>query len=256
MKLALAAVAGAVVAFAASRGAADRTSERLDALEASQKQILAELQNLNAPRQGGRQAPSAPANPQLAALMGIPKDPVSVDGAVLGRADAPVTLVEFSDFQCPFCVRHVKQTFDRIKAAYVDTGKVRYVFRQYPIESLHPQAWGAARAAECADRQGKFWQMHTTIFDNQKQMSEADLKGYARNAGVDLAAYDKCVADPAVTAKITRDLEEGSRIGVTGTPMFFIGKMENGKLRTIKRVNGAESFERFQQAIDAVLAGS
>jgi protein-disulfide isomerase len=174
----------------------------------------------------------------------------------MGRADAPVTLVEFSDFQCPFCLRHAKQTFERIKASYVDTGKVRYVFRHNPIQSLHPQAWGAARAAECAGRQGKFWQMHTAIFDNQKQMSEADLKGYARSAGVDIGAYDKCVADPAVTAKIQGDLDEGMRIGVTGTPMFFIGKIENGKLRTMKRVNGAESFERFQQAIDAVLSGS
>lgn len=253
VNLILAAAAGAAIAWFAARGLPGGDAARMAALESNQAAILKELQGLKSPGQPA--APAAPANQAPPAPLPLPPDPLMIAGAAsLGRIDAPLTMVEFSDFQCPFCSRHVRETFEKIRTAYVDTGKVRYVFRNYPIEQLHPQAWAAARAAECAGRQGKFWDLHTSLFANQKQLGDADLQNYARAAGVDMAAFQRCVADPAVTAKITQDRDDGSRAGVTGTPMFFVGKMENGKLRTLKRVNGAAAFSAFQQTFDSLLA--
>jgi protein-disulfide isomerase len=250
-KLAAAMAAGAVVAWAASQGLADRNAARLDALEAGQRAILDELKTF---KEGPRPSAAAPPANQPSP-MELPKAPLSIAGAaMLGRADAPLTLVEFSDFQCPFCLRHVQQTFDKIKASYVDTGKVRYVFRHFPIQSLHPQAWTGARAADCAGQQGKFWEFHRTLFANPKRMSETDVEGYARAEKLDVTAFKNCIANPDVTAKIRKDLEEGSRAGVTGTPMFFVGSIENGKVKVAKRLNGAVSFELFQQIIDPLLA--
>ncbi len=251
--LILAAAAGAAIAWVAARGLPGGNTDRLAALESNQAAILKELQTLKT----APQAAVAPANQAAPAPLALPEQPLTIAGAAsLGRADAPITLIEFSDFQCPFCSRHVRETFEKVKQAYVDTGKVRYVFRHFPIESLHPQAWAGARAAECAGQQGKFWALHTSLFANQKQLGDADLQKYARAAGVEMGAFQKCVADPAVTAKITADLDEGARAGVSGTPMFFIGKVEDGKVRTMKRLNGAVPYAAFQQTLDGLLAGS
>jgi len=249
-KMLIAAAAGAAVAWVAADRLIDRASDRMSALEAGQQAILKELQSLKgqAPQAAGPAAPS-PVPPAL------PTQPLNIAGAAsLGRNDAPLTLVEFSDFQCPYCSRHVRDTFDKIRDAYIDTGKLRYVFRHFPIQSLHPEAWAGARAAECAGRQGKFWSLHASLFANQKQMDDAALDKYARAAGVEMGAFKQCVSDPAVTAKITQDLDEGARAGVSGTPMFFVGTMENGKVRALRRLNGAVSFAAFQQTIDALLA--
>lgn len=246
----IAAAIGASVAWVAARALPWNAPERLAALEAGQQEILKRLQG------GGAAVAQAPAEPAVDPFK-LPDELLTLDGAAaMGNASAPLTLIEFSDFQCPYCARHVSGTMQQVKRAYVDTGKLRYVFRHYPIEQIHPQAWSASRVAECAGRQGKFWQVHAAIFANQKQMSDTDLQNHARNAGVNIAALQSCVADPAVTAKITSDLEEGSRAGVSGTPMFFIGTVEGGKLRTLKRVNGADPFSSFQAAIDPLLAGS
>jgi protein-disulfide isomerase len=253
--LLLAAALGAAVSWLAARGLPGGDAGRMTALEANQQAMLKELQALKAsgpaPQQPAAQGQNAAPPPPPA----LPADPLTIAGAAsMGRADAPLTLIEFSDFQCPFCSRHVRETFDKIRTAYVDTGKVRYVFRNYPIESLHPQAWASARTAECAGRQGKFWELHQRLFANQKQLSDADLQTYARAAGVDMKALNLCIADPAVTAKISKDLDEGSRAGVSGTPIFFVGRIENGKVKALRRLNGAVPFAAFQQTFDALLA--
>ena len=245
---------GTAFGWAAARGLPGNATDRLTALEAGQKEILQALRGGAAPAAAAQVLqPSAPVPDPMA----LPAEPLTVAGsAAIGRDNAPVTMIEFSDFQCPFCARHVRDTFEQIKKDYVDTGKVRYVFRHYPIESLHPQAWAASRTAECASRQGKFWNLHTTLFANQKQLGDADLARYARAAGVEMAEYQRCVTDPAVTAKIKQDLDEGARAGVSGTPMFFVGKTDEGKVRALKRVNGAAAYSAFQQAIDSLLSGS
>lgn len=253
VKLLAAAVVGAALSWIVARGVPGGESVRLASLEAGQQAILTELQSL---KQGAPQARQAPGNPGTpAAAVPLPAAPLSIVGAASrGRVDAPLVLLEFSDFQCPFCARHTRETFDQIQRAYVDTGKLRYVFRHFPIESLHPNAFAAARAAECAGQQGKFWEIHSRLFSNQKQLTDADLLNHAKAIGLDTAAFQRCVATPEVQAKIMADLDEGARAGVSGTPMFFIGTMEGGKLRALRRLSGAVPFAAFQQTLDALLA--
>jgi protein-disulfide isomerase len=164
---------------------------------------------------------------------------VAVNGApARGPASAPITLVEFSDFHCPFCKR-VLPTLKEIEAKYGD--KVRVVFRDFPIDQLHPGARTAHEAARCASEQGKFWAYHDVLFQKAPQASADDLKAYARQVRLDLAKFDQCVATGKYKDAVQKDIEDGARLGVTGTPSFFI----NGRL-----VPGAQALERFVQIIE------
>ncbi|RME81522.1 MAG: hypothetical protein D6775_13360 [Caldilineae bacterium] len=172
--------------------------------------------------------------------------------SVLGSPDAPVTMIEFSDYQCPFCLRHFQQTMPQIKAQYIDTGKVRYIFKDFPIASIHPQAPKAAEAAECAGEQGMYWPMHDRLFQgqqaewNQNPDAVNIFKGYATELGLDREAFDACLDGGKYEAEVAADLNEGIRAGVTGTPSFFI----NGRF-----ISGAQPFQVFQQTIDSLLNG-
>ena len=169
---------------------------------------------------------------------------------VLGKADAPVTLVEYSDFQCPYCLRHFSETQSRLVAEYVNTGKVKLVFKNFPIPELHPQAFQAAVAAECAAEQGKFWVYHDTLFQRlgarTVDYTPAGLTGYAVGFQLDRDKFDACLRDDKITARINADRQEGNRLGVRGTPTFFV----NGQ-----QLVGAQPYEAFKAAIDAALAG-
>jgi protein-disulfide isomerase len=168
---------------------------------------------------------------------------VATDGApAKGSPKAPVTIVEFSDFLCPFCKR-VLPTLDSITQRYGD--RVRLVFRDYPIDAIHPGASKAHVAARCANEQGKFWAFHDLLFDKAPRASDADVKGFARQLGMDASAFDACLASGKYEAAIRKDIEDGSRLGVTGTPAFFI----NGRL-----VTGAQPLDAFTQVIDDELA--
>src|SRR5690349_18876426 len=113
----------------------------------------------------------------------------TANSPALGRRDAPVTIVEFSDYECPFCRQFVSATLPTLKSTYVDAGKVRYVFRDFPLEQLHPHARKAAEAAHCAGEQGKYWEMHDLLFQNQQALGTDDLAGYAGRLGVDAATF-------------------------------------------------------------------
>lgn len=142
------------------------------------------------------------------------------DGApTLGRKDAPVTLVEFSDFQCPFC----KQAAPALKQVAQKFGdKVQIVYRQYPIESLHPFAPKAAEASLCANDQGKFWELHDAMFADQTKLAVTDLKQTARRLGLDGKEFDSCLDSGRHVAQVQTDMKEGQRVGLTGTPTMFI----------------------------------
>jgi protein-disulfide isomerase len=176
---------------------------------------------------------------------------VNTDGAFsVGAADAPVTIVEFTDFQCPFCSRHFLETYPQIKADYVDTGKVRYVFMDFPLSSIHPQAQLAAEAARCAGDQDAYLEMHDILFGRQGEWSGRDdaadiFIGYAQELGLDTATFTECLNSGVHESAVLADLQEGARVGVDGTPAFFI----NGAF-----VSGAQPFEVFQQTIDSFLA--
>jgi protein-disulfide isomerase len=168
---------------------------------------------------------------------------VKVDGApILGPAQAPVTLVEFSDFQCPFCSR-VYPTLQQIRQEYGD--KVRIVFKHYPL-SFHTKAPAAHAAAEAAHRQGKFWEMHDKIFANQREMSEEKYVAYAQELGLDVEKFKQDLASADVKQRVDEDTEQASGLGVRGTPTFFI----NGKF-----LSGAQPIEAFKRVIDEELAG-
>jgi len=171
------------------------------------------------------------------------KAEVGVEGApFLGPAAAPVTIVEFSDFQCPFC-KQVVPTLTQVRSRYGE--KVKLVYRDFPIDGLHPQARKAAEAARCAQDQGKFWDYHDALFANAPKLSLGQLKTYAQQVGLDLPSFERCLASGTHAAAVQKSVDEGIRLGVTGTPAFFI----NGEF-----VSGAQPVESFARVIERELA--
>jgi protein-disulfide isomerase len=195
--------------------------------------------------------PATQESPSEGAVSGSEYDVVDPDDwHVQGAAEAPVTIVEFSDFQCPYCARYYNETYSQIKEQYVDTGQVRYIFRHFPLQ-FHGQAGPAAQAAECAGEQGKFWEMHDALFENQAEWSGNDAAAavfvdLAEGLDLDGAEFEACLNSDKYAAKIQADLQEGAAEGVTGTPAFFV----NGVA-----LSGAQPLAAFQEQIDYFLAG-
>ncbi len=177
-------------------------------------------------------------------LLSPPRVDVAYDSARLrGNPDAPVTIVEFSDFQCPFC-RKAETTMKNLLAEY--NGRVKQAFRDFPMRTLHPQAELAAEAARCAGEQGKFWQFHDALFEaDPPKLDQSDLAATARSLGLDEKAFTSCLAAGKVKAQIDKDVEDGTNAGVSGTPGFFI----NGVF-----VNGAQPQAEFEKIINRELA--
>src|SRR5438128_7028564 len=171
------------------------------------------------------------------------KAEVGVEGApFLGPAAAPVTIVEFSDFQCPFC-KQVVPTLTQVRSRYGE--KVKLVYRDFPIDGLHPQARKAAEAARCAQDQGKFWDYHDVLFASPPQAAADDLRRYAEPVGLDVPTFERCVSAGTHRDRVQRDIDEGTRLGLNGTPAFFI----NGEF-----VSGAQPLESFARVIERELA--
>jgi len=170
----------------------------------------------------------------------------------LGQADAPVTIVEFSDYQCPYCKRFSTQVFSQLKRDYIDTGKVRYVFRDFPLKQIHPQAAKAHESAHCAGEQDRYWEMHDVLFQNQKDLSILALSLNAEIIGLDVATFESCLEGGQHAAAIQQDIQDGAKAGVRGTPSFIIGKSRAGDTITGTIVRGAQPFTKFQQVINAV----
>ncbi len=208
-------------------------------LEAIKKQ-MGELQKQLAQRQ-------APPDPAAPVTMSVG------DGPALGSADAPITIVEFSDYQCPFCKRHFANTLSALQAGYIDTGKVRYVFRDFPLDSIHPYARKAAEAARCAGDQGKFWDMHDMMFANQGALMQDNLKRFARDMKLEGDAFDACLDGGKYAKTVEADVAAGSAAGVTGTPKFFIGKAKSDGMMAAVVIKGAQPVAAFSQVIDRLL---
>lgn len=166
------------------------------------------------------------------------------DDPLKGSKNAPVTIIEFSDFQCPYCGRFYSQTLPQIEEKYIKTGKVNFVYRDFPL-SFHQYAQKAAEAAECADEQGKFWEYHNKVFENQQSLNIANLKKWALDLNLDESKFNNCLDSGRYEEEVKKDFQDGSTAGVTGTPAFFV----NGIL-----VEGAHPFESFKQIIEAELA--
>lgn len=188
------------------------------------------------------------------------KQPIKIsadDDPIRGSKDAPITIIEFSDFQCPFCARFHVQTLPLLLENYIDTGKAKLVYRDFPIQSIHPNAMAASVAAECADDQGKYWQYHDTLFENQNQWSKLETSEavilfvqYTEALELNQEQFNSCLTSGKYIEEIRNDLDDGRNYGVTGTPGFFIGNDELGFIE----VKGAQPFENFQKVLDLQLS--
>ena len=176
------------------------------------------------------------------------------DAPMLGRAEAPVTLVEFSDYECPFCQRFFAMTFPALKKDYVDTGKVRYVFRDFPLDQIHPRARRLAEAAHCAGQNGKYWEMHDLLFQNQKAPAPSQLDEQARVVGLNKAKFDDCLSSGRYAAMVQRGLAEGAVVGAQGTPSFVVGKTKGNDIVDGTPIRGAQTLEVFRRIIEQKLA--
>lgn len=188
-----------------------------------------------------------------------PSVPIKIsidDDPIIGSPNAPITIVEFSDFQCPFCARFHTQTLPLILEEYIEQGKVKLVFRDFPIQSIHPNALPASVAAECANEQGKFREMHDTLFEKQNEWSKVEtvdalslFSQYATDMQIDQKSFDSCLSSGKYIPEIKNDLDDGRDYGVSGTPGFFVGNEEIGYVE----LKGAQPFESFKKIIDAQL---
>ena len=199
-------------------------------------------------RQTSRIKPSPPPEPRL------PSEPVSIAGAILkGSPTAPVVIVEYSEFECPFCASFVRTTFGDLDREYIATGRVVFAFRHLPLETIHRHALKAAEASECANRQRRFWEFHDALFENPKEIDEISLVRRAGELRLDLAAFKRCLTGEGAD-KVRQDMREAGRLGVRGTPTFFIGTNGPDNLvRVTDRIAGARPVSDFRQAIEKAL---
>lgn len=186
-----------------------------------------------------------------------PRDLPEVADNSMGSADAPITITEFSDFQCPYCRRFWEDTEELLIETYVKTGQVRFVYRSFGV-FIGPESGQAAEAAYCAGDQGKFWDMHDIIFTNQTgenvgAYTNKRLSAFAESIGLDMSAYDSCMNSNKYADRVDQDGEDGFAAGLQATPSFVITYVVNGETRT-KTLKGAESFNNFQAEIEAALA--
>ena len=177
---------------------------------------------------------------QVSIKLSEPRQVVEAKGPARGPSTAPVTMVEFSDFQCPFCGK-AHDTVEQVMQTYA--GKVKLVFRHYPLE-FHKNAEKAAEASMCANEQGKFWEYHDVLFKNQQTLEVPQLKDHAKDVGLDTASFSACLDSGKYKKAVDDDMAAGQKVGVTGTPAFFI----NGVM-----INGAQPFDEFKKVIDQEL---
>jgi protein-disulfide isomerase len=194
-------------------------------------------------------ATATPAEQQSPAAATPGAEPVDPDGRMLGRPDAPVSIIEFTDLQCPYCARFATETWPQLKARYVDTGKVRFASRDLPL-AMHAHAMPAAIAARCAGRQGHFWDYREALFRDQGRLAQAPYDELAGRMGLDVPAFAACRADPSVAASVRSDVELAQRNGIAGTPSFVVGSVRDGRFEA-QLIRGAQPLQAFEQAAAA-----
>jgi protein-disulfide isomerase len=212
-------------------------------LNAQQQQILSSLDELKKMMKG-------PGQPALK-----PPPTMSVAGEPFkGEPAAKVAIIEYADFQCPFCRRFDSQVYPSIRDSYVRTGKLKYFHRDMPL-SFHQGAMPAARAVHCASEQGKFWEMHDSLLGDTASLTPADIDERAGKLGMNVTALDKCISSDRFADIIQRSIAEANAMQISGTPTFFIGTLDaEGNVMSVKKtVVGASAFEAFKAAIDPLL---
>jgi protein-disulfide isomerase len=214
----------------------------IKALQAEQQQIISRLEELKQILQGNGQP--------------TPVSSMSVRGETFrGDRGARVAIIEYADFECPYCGEYEIQIFPQILSDYIETGKVKYFFRDLPLPG-HARAMPAARAAHCAGEQGKYWEMHDSLFAKQNALSGPALLDRAQTLGLDTAKFAECQSSEKYTADIQNSISEAQKMRIDGTPTFFLGVVEpSGDVTISKRVQGTAPFGVFKTEIDSLLAG-
>ena len=219
--------------------------EALKAQQAEMQKSLDEVREFLKAATGGRFGAPSLVNSSFD-ISGMPTN---------GRPTAPITLIEISDYHCPYCRRHVQQTQPRIYSELVNTGKIRHVFVHYPIAQLHPDAYRSHEAAACANDQGKFWDLHKKLFDAPLKTVE-QLTAVAQDAGLDGSSFRACLESGTHAKEVQASVERISKLNVSGTPMFLLGRTSRDSKITVARVvEGAQPYEAFKMAVDEILAG-
>lgn len=229
--------------------AAALTDEQGDAILREMQDIKSLLQTLLSQRNVGVNKGPARDSFSPGAKLSIAGKPVK------GKQSAKVTVVEFSDYQCPFCARHFRETLPQLDEEYIKTGKVQYVFKDFPLEQIHPNAVRIAEVMNCAARQGKYWKLHDFTFTNQNSVERMTSDEYAAAADLDAGALQTCINDAHVQDEIREDMNEGRRLSVWGTPTFFIGLTDVGSshVKALHMLRGAQPYEQFKAIIEPLL---
>ena len=245
-----------IMAMPAAAGTASEVRElkkEIETLQQGQEQIqndLAEIKKLL--KQGARTAPGQAAAP-------APFEPTDLlvgESAYLGSTDAPVTMFGYSDYQCPFCSRHATMVLPGLVKQYVDSGKLKIVMKEFPIESLHSRAFAASQATLCADAQGKYWEMHDLVFANQRAMTDDNFIAHSETLGLDATAFEACLTDEETSERIRAEILEGQGLGISGTPSFVVGLTDpedSNKVHVTEYIRGAQPLPRFEGVINELL---
>ena len=225
----------------------------IQALKEQQSQMQKELQAIKNFLQSALQPRQQAKEPEVPGIVGAS---IPLDGEpALGSPTAKLTVVEISDYHCPFCKRQTQQTFPQLQAEYVKTGKVRFVFVDYPIAQLHPVAHRAHEAAACAGDQGKFWEMHASLFGNPPSKSDDDLTAQATRLGLDMSQFSSCLKGGKHAGAVKASVSRMEQLGVGGTPMTVIGltPAPGQPMKVVKFIYGARPYADFKTTIDSLL---
>ncbi len=212
------------------------------------EQILRELRDIRSLLQKPQGTPP-PAVPEAPKIVTVPTG----DSPSLGAADAPVVLVEFTDYECTFCKRAHDDVLAALQKKFVDTGKLRFVSRNMPL-AMHPHAEPAASAAMCAHAQKQFWPMHDKLFGMSPNLTEAGFQSAAAELKLDMKAFDACMLAKTFSSQISRDMKDAMAVGITGTPSFVLGRSQDGMVTGMLMV-GAKSLPQFEAEIEKLSAG-
>ena len=229
--------------------------KRIQALEERQRALeaqVAELQRRLGDGAARPAAPSAAASPPPALMQ-----TVNIAGAPFkGKTDAPVTIVEFSDYQCGFCGRHARQTLPLLDKEFVQTGRVKYVFRSFPNEATHKLAPKAHEAASCAGEQGNYWGMHDLLFATPDALQPANLPRHASALGLAMPRFTQCLESSRYLEQTRKDAAQGRALGVSGSPTFFLGVATGSgdQVTVLRTIRGAKPFQVFKDTIEQLLA--
>jgi len=232
------------VAWTTPAGAQQSLQQQNEQILNELKAIRQLLERLAGPIGGGGAAPPTAPIPTAPVNDNVRLD-APITGMMIGKPDAPLTMIEYTDLQCPFCRQFHITAYEQIKKEWIDTGKLRYLTRDLPIESIHPQAMPAARATRCAGEQGKFWEMRHSILLNNARLTNDAFGTFATDLKLNMGAFGKCYADPTrFQAEIAKDMAEAATAGISATPSFVIGRTTAGAMDGVRFI-GAQPYAAF-----------